>query len=294
MVLQRGDVEMAQSLASKVLDSSTIHLGPTHKQTLLAKLTLATIAKHTGNIEQAIHITEEVLRVRDYTDEPHAQMHSQVRLALLYKSNRQYQRALNILSPLLPLYMEQFGAQSPVTIGFKSHLGLLYSDVNRFETAETLLKEVLAFRLRHFGTDHPETMSVQNNLGTLYFKLKRLDDAHAIFISLFNARMNRFGKTHPQTITSAYNLGWFHIQRSEFQLAIPYLEQCLLVYTSEQHWKHHWLQVGLIACNFKAHRKSGKAKTVLLNMIQHLGKEHPQVIKAQTLYKKLLSQVHKN
>ena len=104
---------------------------------------------------------------------------SMASLGNLYKQQRKYAEAEELLTEALAARRRQQGDDHPDTLTSMNNLGMLYKQQGKYTEAEELLTEALAGSRKQLGDDQPETLNTpaEGNLGVV--RIRQGGTAHA-------------------------------------------------------------------------------------------------------------------
>lgn len=89
-------------------------------------------------------------------------------LALLYRAQRDYEKAIPLLERALAINTTQYGAASPGLLGSLNNLAFMHVAQGAPEKAEGLLKQALAITEKSFGPENPRLVSSLTRLADFY------------------------------------------------------------------------------------------------------------------------------
>ena len=132
------------------------------------------------------------------------------KLASLYKSEGQYDKAELLYKRALAIAELQLGPDHPSTGTRLNNLGSLYNLMGRYSEAEPLLQRALMIAEKQLGPDHPQTGGRLNNLGLLYVSMGRYSEAEPLYQRSLTIVEKQLGPDHPDTGIRLSGLAWLY------------------------------------------------------------------------------------
>jgi tetratricopeptide (TPR) repeat protein len=152
---------------------------------------------------------------------------TQNNLALAYRDDGQWDRAIPLFERTLRVETARLGADHPSTLLTQNDLALTYRDSGQVDRAIALFEPTLAARAARLGADHPDTLLTQQNLAMAYREAGRWDRAIPLFERTLAAQTARLGPDHPFTLLTQNNLAPAYLAVGQVDRAIALLEQTL-------------------------------------------------------------------
>jgi hypothetical protein len=98
---------------------------------------------------------------------------------------KDFERAVTLLEPLLPLMRKQVGPKSPHTILCMGHLARSYAGLGRDSEAIELLEATVELEAEVFGPEHVQTYTSSTILGYQYLKLRKYAKAESVLVDAY-------------------------------------------------------------------------------------------------------------
>lgn len=151
--------------------------------------------------EKALQIIED-----KFPDDEETLAIRQNNLATIYKTHARYEEALELSEDVLRIRKEILGIEHIDTLSAMNNLALVYNKVGRFKDSIAMLEEVLELEKKVLGEDHLNTLSTMHNLSSIDRRYDKFEEALKLAEIVFKKREKILGKNHPNTILSMRNL----------------------------------------------------------------------------------------
>ncbi|KAG8707384.1 hypothetical protein FRC11_007478, partial [Ceratobasidium sp. 423] len=180
-----GQFNQAEELQRKVHDLCSKTLGPTHLETLGAKVKLVSTYSSMGQIEKANELLENIL------EDPSNLQRNQIVLGQLAQScynMLDYPNAEKIDILNIKVLEETLGEEQPQTLSAMSNLASTYAQLGRFNDAEMWDRRALEIQKRVLGAKHQETLQTMENLASTCADLGRFSEAESLGLEVLDSR----------------------------------------------------------------------------------------------------------
>jgi tetratricopeptide (TPR) repeat protein len=204
-------------------------LGADHRDTLIARNSLALAYRLAGDLGRAIPLFEETLAARERVlgqDHPDT-LTSRHHLAFAYRSVGDLARAIPLFEATLAARERVLGAEDPDTLISRNNLAQACETMGDLSRAVPLFEETLAARERVLGADDPDVLNSRHNLACGYRSMGDLGRAIPLFEETLAARKRVLGADHPETLTSGNSLALAYRLAGDLGRAIPLFEATL-------------------------------------------------------------------
>ncbi|HMF16778.1 MAG TPA: CHAT domain-containing tetratricopeptide repeat protein [Gemmataceae bacterium] len=191
--------EKAVVLASKLF-------GAEHANTAAIMNTLASAHKYSGNMDRALSLYKESLRIRELTKDPKAVATGLNNLALLYDELGKHELAEPLFLRCLKMEEMRLGKDHREVATILLNLGGFYQTIARYKEAEDYTLRSLKIYEQHYGKDHAIMATPLNNLGILYLQTGRFEEAEILVLRGLRIRESKLAKDHPEVANSLGNL----------------------------------------------------------------------------------------
>ncbi|MEU9708375.1 FxSxx-COOH system tetratricopeptide repeat protein [Streptomyces sp. NPDC047967] len=268
--------------------SHRIH-GDDHRDTLLIRGNLATAFFEARRTDEAIGLSESVLRDRERVlDADHPDVtNARANLAASYQRAGRHDEAIPLQEAVLALRERVLGFRHPLTVLIRSNLAASYEQAGRADEAITLQEAVLADRERTIGSQHPETLTARSNLAMFYGKIGRLTEAISLQKRVLTDRERVLGPQHPHTVSSRGILAMLYGKAGSFHEAIP-LQESVLASQESTYGFHDMYTLATrnnLAVSYwrvgRAEESIPLAESVLTDYERKLGSQHPHTLAAR-------------
>jgi len=219
--LERGRNEEAVGRSHTAAIESTLVLGPSHDNSIMAKSALATGYARLGELEKAIELNEEVARVREGSlgsDDPDT-IETLDRLGLQYYKLGKYEISQDRYKRVIEARVLRFGRNAPSVIRAISSYTAALTKLGQAKEAAALQEELLAEIRTSLGGKNAETINLMGNLGVTYQTQGLWHKAEPLEKEVFSCRQEEFGNKHEYTLTAMSNLSDTLVRREKWDEA---------------------------------------------------------------------------
>lgn len=226
-LLHLGLPRQAAILFEKARATRSSKLGMKNRDTLTSMSALAEAYSAAGDLDKAIPLQKETLKLRTETlGADHSEtLYSMNNLAASYKAQGDMTQALPLLEKTLELRKAKLGPDHPDTLNSMNNLAVAYQSADKLDAARPLLEETLRLRKIRLGVDHPDTLNSMNGLANWYISARKLDQAMPLLEQTLEMRKVRLGADHPDTLISMNNLAAGHRATGKLDLTLALLEE---------------------------------------------------------------------
>ena len=144
-------------------------LGEEHPYSIHALDTLASYHSATGNLDEAIRLRTEHIKVctRVYGETHHLTILSMGMLANNYMEAHDIPSAISVYERIYPLYVQTIGREHPETVATLRMLADAYITVERYGDALPLYRQVYDLSAAAYGEDEEYVIEIANTVGWL-------------------------------------------------------------------------------------------------------------------------------
>lgn len=185
VLLDSGEFDQAQVLATTLYEENKAKSGSDHPSTLTALTDLAGIKEKKGLLDEA---------------------------------EKEFNEALTG-------YRKVFGEKHPTTITVLNNLGQMMESEGLYDNAEPLLRQAVTLSEQVFGKSHPTTLTAQNNLALLHESQGNFDKAEPLYQQAIDTMSQVLGPRHPDTVAIINNLAYLYLLKEEYAKALPLFEK---------------------------------------------------------------------
>jgi tetratricopeptide (TPR) repeat protein len=224
-----GKYAQSRELRSRTVDMCVLLRGQGHRDTLLARGSLALTFRREGRLKEAATLQVEVMEAMERllgAEHPDTlRIMSELALTYLYQGRcddafRLHERALEGRKKLL-------GEDHPDTLTAMSRLAATYRDQERWDNAISLHETVLCARRRLLGDEHPDTLMAMSSLAYSYTGSLRWDDARSLLERVLEARTRLLGEEHMDTLVAMSRLGYACSGQRQWNNALRFQNKAL-------------------------------------------------------------------
>jgi eukaryotic-like serine/threonine-protein kinase len=176
---------------------------PLHLMSLREKLKLVRQQHADGG--EALHRGVLDLHVRHLGTDHRDTLVARGSLAQWLQQERRHAESELLLRANLQQYERVHGVEYPDTVATRANLARTLSGLGRFDEAEPLYVTVIAQSERVFGPEHEFTQTMRNNLAFTLRSLGRSAEAGELYRAVYEARRQRLGDLHQSTLLSLNN-----------------------------------------------------------------------------------------
>ncbi len=150
-------------------------------------------------------------------------------LGLAYRSNGDYDRAIEYYQKALKIDLKQLGPDHPdVAIGY-NNIGLVYKRKGDYDRAIKYYKKALKIDLKQLGSNHPRVAIKYNNLGRAYAGNGDYDRAIKYYRKALKIDLKQLGHDHPNVAIRYGNLGSAYQRKGNYNIALEYYNKALKI-----------------------------------------------------------------
>ncbi|MBL8860768.1 MAG: serine/threonine protein kinase [Planctomycetes bacterium] len=175
----RGDFAGAEDLWRSALARLERSRGPLHTETLSALTELAILVADQGRAEEALPLTEDLVRRQEQArgpSHPNA-LNARVTLAMLYLDLGRNEEARTMLEDALRELERQLGPRHITVLRTTNNLAGAYSRLKQNEQALELWQALLPRQEEALGENAMLALNTRKNIGTMLYVLRRFDEA---------------------------------------------------------------------------------------------------------------------
>lgn len=163
--------------------------------------------KKTGLYDLAIEYIQWSVSVFDCIEEHRERvLLAKLELGELLRKQKQYTKALEILTLVIPQVEEHFHSSHEYAYRGKYYLANVHHDMDELDQAETLFVSILDFQVQTFGESHKSTLKTMNDLAMVYKEQERYEESESLYRRTIEFRQKLLGPMHPSTVDTIYNL----------------------------------------------------------------------------------------
>ncbi len=159
-------------------------------------------------------------------------------LALLLKSQGNYEEARPLFESALAISEEVLGPRHPHTARSLNNLALLLESQGNYEEARPLFERALAIQEEVLGPKHSDTATSLSNLALLLESQGNYEEARPLFERALAISEEVLGPKHPDTATSLNNLAALLWSQGNYVEARPLYERALATHEEVLGPKH--------------------------------------------------------
>jgi eukaryotic-like serine/threonine-protein kinase len=222
-----------QKPAVKLLVENTFeHLddtGPNRKNVLVALNNLAKAFAEAGQVDKAIPLYQQTLKLMQEKLEPDDPMTltCMYNLAMAYKVARRFEEAIPLFDETLRLRKKVFSADSLIVGRTMTCAGVTYGQAGHEDKCAELFCEVLRIFKLHYGDTHPETLWAMWQYGICLCDVGRQNDALQLWEKALPLSRVEPGIDHPTTLGLMRDLAATYRTLGRFDDAIPLYAEML-------------------------------------------------------------------
>jgi tetratricopeptide (TPR) repeat protein len=204
--------------------------------------------------------------------------------ASLYKTDLQYEKAIQIYEKNLILATSEFGEDDRIISTIMNYLSTSYSSLGEYKKVKELNIKVLDINKRILGDTHPDTLTSMNNLASVYSDLGEYEKAKEISTKANELSTRIFGLDHDTTLSSMNNLAAINSSLGEYKQAkdlnIKVLE--IRKKTLRENHPDILLSMSNLASDYSELGEYEKAKEINLEVLKirkkTLRENHPDIL----------------
>jgi len=219
-----GDIDKAKEYAEKAYQLALKLHGLNSAITARVVNTLGVLDYVRGNIKEAIaHISQAAEIFSNSVGVNHPDTWEvKTNLTALLNMNQEYQRAIDLLEPVVISQKQELGAHHKSTIYSQTILARLYGDMGDFDQATPLAESVLKTAREVLGEQHPLTIGSHFTLAKIYQKQNRLVEATALIERVIDHPDSPLNEDNERIITAYNTLGDLYTAQEDSQNALLY------------------------------------------------------------------------
>lgn len=248
-------------------------IGSNHAVILIARSVLAHSYQHSGHIEKAISMLEELLETSRYNSEQGSAFTLGLsnNLANAYQEVGRNDEAISIYKTLIEQTISSPTPDYRTSFTLHNNLARAYLTAGRLDEAISIFEKTLVRCVNTFGEGDLDALSLCDNLAGAYELDGRLDDAICLHQMVLAARTDILGERHADTLTTASNLACAYQSSGRLDEAINLLTTTLA--NSEQSLgKDNPITCTIrdnLASVYRSARRFPEAITLLMQSIVH-------------------------
>lgn len=222
-----GDMDKAKEYAEKAYQLALKLHGLNSAITGRVVNTLGVLDYVRGNIKEAIaHISRAAEIFDDSVGENHPDTWEvKTNLTALLNMNQEYQRAIDLIEPVVKSQRQELGVNHKSTIYSQTILARLYGDIGDFEKATPLAESVLKIAIENLGEQHPLTLGSYFTLAKIYQKQNRLADAITLIGTIIHQPEGALTEDNESIITAYNTLADLYAAQDDMVNALLYKQK---------------------------------------------------------------------
>ncbi|HEV3344317.1 MAG TPA: tetratricopeptide repeat-containing protein, partial [Pirellulales bacterium] len=200
--------------------------------------------------------------------------------------------ALPLYEETLKLKKAKLGPDHLSTLTTMHNLAEGYKVADNLDLALPLFEETLKRMKAKLGPDHHETLTTMNNLAASYWRARKLTQSIPLFEEGLKLQEKKLGRSHPETQLTVANLGVNYKDADHLNEALPLLEEAYRASRTipNLHWVGAQLLAGY-AQSGKATEAVGLTNELVAEARKTLPKESAQLAGTLAQYGFTLLQV---
>lgn len=182
-----------------------------------------------GNIEEAISLSEQVLKIAQQ-DEKLPQEEYAILLentAKLYLETEQYEEAEKLYVNIKEIRLATLGHQHLDYATALDNLAMVYQANGNYSKAEPILLISKEIREKNTSKLHPDYAQTLDNLAMVYENLGLYAKAESYFWEAKDIREKTIGKKNSDYANTLHNLAELYAKQKNYSKAIKFYEDCL-------------------------------------------------------------------
>lgn len=229
LLFGRRDFKLAEQRSRASLQILRQHYDEDSDEVLPALYLLASACRELSNFEEARVIYQTVLerRLRNGRAEDPTTLTVMQDLAMIYSAIGQYQKAEDLLKPVIEVNERLFGPDCEETLEPNNVLAAIMLAQKRYEEAEKLLAANLKVSRAFYGKEHVFILDAMHSLVRVYFSQYRLDEAESLCTEVITQSTNVLGESHRTTISARSSLAIIYHRQGRLDEAQEVCERCL-------------------------------------------------------------------
>jgi tetratricopeptide (TPR) repeat protein len=201
-------MESAEEILKTDLNDAIRNRGKEHRETLLARNSLACLLGTRGKLEEAETLYRQALKARKRVlgeDDPDTLI-SVNGLAVVLDNRGKLEEAEHLYERALEAKIRVLGENHPSTLSSIYNYALLLHNRGKFAGAEAQYCQALEARKRILGENHPDYLNSASGLAHLLLETDRKDEAKTLFEDTLDAQKRVLGVEHPDTLNTFHGL----------------------------------------------------------------------------------------
>ncbi|SED32481.1 Tetratricopeptide repeat-containing protein [Streptomyces sp. KS_5] len=288
-LLNAGLIASATAYWQDITTDSERLLGEDHRDTLAARVGLATSYWEAGRTQEAIAIEERVVTDSErLLGVDHSfTVTARANLAASYQHAGRTEEAITIKERVVADRERREGVDHPSTVTARANLAVSYQHAGRAQEAIAIEERVVADRERREGVDHPSTVTARANLAVSYQQAGRTQEAIAIQERVVADRERLLGVDHPSTVSARAGLATSYWRAGRAQEAIA-IEERVVADRERLLGVDHPFTVTARANLAVSYQHAGRAQEaiaieerVVADRERLLGEDHPDTLTAR-------------
>ena len=191
---------------------------------------------------------------KDVSSTPHQKITVLNTLAKCYFESGNDADAIETITQMVSFAENSIGPESRVTLLAKCSLGAALNNLGKHERAFEILSGLESLTKRTNVLSLQDKLTIQNNLGHVLLNMEQFADAEFYFKDAEHSARQNLEKHNTAWIKSIQNLGQLYKRKGEYQLAIEFIKQSLVV-LEERLGRYHPVTCDTIAdlayCHWK-------------------------------------------
>jgi len=208
---EAGRLGDAESLREKILQWRIQNLGVADPDTVRARVYLAMTYRRKGDIQKAVIMDEETLRLLSQSDtkgpEHPETLQAMLNLAWSFAEGGNIPEAEKLEREVVAVRSKLHGPDSLEVGMARGNLGMTLWREERYKEAEEEFTFALEKKVAAYGKEHPSTLLTMGNLSSALRGQKRWASAENLIQDVLDIRKRTLGERHKDVARSLANLG---------------------------------------------------------------------------------------
>ncbi|KAJ9612530.1 hypothetical protein H2200_004127 [Cladophialophora chaetospira] len=205
--LDCGRIKDAVQLLEKLVQTREHALTEDHPSRLVSQYILATAYRVDGQVQDAVKLLEEVVRIsQTLAEDQPDRLASQHELARAYQADGQLNKALQLLEEVVRLRSQILAEDHPDRLSSQHALALAYQADEQVEKAVSLLEEVVRIQAQMLAEDHPDQLASQHGLARAYQANGQVEKAVQLLEEVVQIQAQMLAEDHSNRLTSEHLL----------------------------------------------------------------------------------------
>jgi CHAT domain-containing protein len=150
-------------------------------------------------------------------------------LAMLYRDDGQYPKALLLLERALAIREKLLGINDPATAEILNNMARVYLDTTEYAKGLALSERALAAREKMLGADHPDTATSVFTTARLYREMGEYTKVPPLLERSLAIREKALGPEHPDTAQSLNELAWAFRDQGQYAQSKAMFKRALAI-----------------------------------------------------------------